>query len=140
MHMYLLDGKGSEFYMRLVIQQLRDKGIPLTAKRLGFQCLWLDLRFSVPKFAVAFVADGPQYRFGQVHRRMHGNGLCDACSRHCEQRSLGAMPLFFTSPLPSLTTANLSYTVFLGAVYQYSLVPPQPLPLLFPLLIKTDRP
>ena len=39
MHVYLWDAKGSELYMRPVIQQLRDKGIPLTTKPLGFQRL-----------------------------------------------------------------------------------------------------
>ena len=39
MHVYLWDAKGSELYMRPLIQQLRDKGILLTAKPLGFQCL-----------------------------------------------------------------------------------------------------
>ena len=37
MHVFLWDAKGSELYMRTLIQQLRDKGIPLTAKALGFQ-------------------------------------------------------------------------------------------------------
>ena len=37
MHVYLWDAKGSELYMRPLIQQIRDKGIPLTAKPLGFQ-------------------------------------------------------------------------------------------------------
>ena len=37
MHVYLWDAKGSELYMWLVIQQFRNKGIPLTAKPLGFQ-------------------------------------------------------------------------------------------------------
>ena len=37
MHVFLWDAKGSELYMRPLIQQLRDKGIPLTAKTLGFQ-------------------------------------------------------------------------------------------------------
>ena len=39
MHMYLWDSKGSELYMRPLIRQLRDKGIPLSAEPLGFQCL-----------------------------------------------------------------------------------------------------
>ena len=39
MHVYLWDAKGSELYMRPLIQQLRDKGMPLTAKHLGFQRL-----------------------------------------------------------------------------------------------------
>ena len=34
---YLWDAKGSELYMLPLIQQLRDKGIPLTAEPLGFQ-------------------------------------------------------------------------------------------------------
>ena len=38
-HMFWWDTKGSELYMRPLIQQLRDKGIPLTAKALGFQHL-----------------------------------------------------------------------------------------------------
>ena len=37
MHVFLWDAKGSELYLRPLIQQLRDKGIPLTAKALGFQ-------------------------------------------------------------------------------------------------------
>ena len=37
MHVFLWDVKGSQLYMRPLIQQLRDKGIPLTAKALGFQ-------------------------------------------------------------------------------------------------------
>ena len=37
MYMFLWDAKGSELYMHPLIQQLRDKGIPLTAKALGFQ-------------------------------------------------------------------------------------------------------
>ena len=37
MHLYLWDTKGSELYMRPLVQQLRDKGIPLTANPLGFQ-------------------------------------------------------------------------------------------------------
>ena len=36
--MYLWDAKGSELYMRPLIQQLCEKGIPLTTKPLGFQC------------------------------------------------------------------------------------------------------
>ena len=39
MHVYLWDAKGSELYMRPLIQQFRDKGIPLTAEPLGFQRL-----------------------------------------------------------------------------------------------------
>ena len=37
MHMFLWDTKGSQLYMRSLIQQLHDKGIPLTAEALGFQ-------------------------------------------------------------------------------------------------------
>ena len=36
MHVYLWDAKGNKLYMRPLIQQLRDKGISLTAKPLGF--------------------------------------------------------------------------------------------------------
>ena len=36
-HVFLWDAKGSQLYMSPLIQQLRDKGIPLTAKALGFQ-------------------------------------------------------------------------------------------------------
>ena len=39
MHVCLWYAKGSELYMRPLIQQLCDKGIPLTAKPLGFQRL-----------------------------------------------------------------------------------------------------
>ena len=37
MHVYSWDAKGSELYMRPLMRQLCDKGIPLTAKPLGFQ-------------------------------------------------------------------------------------------------------
>ena len=37
MHVFLWDAKGSELYMRPLIRQLCDKGIPLTGKALGFQ-------------------------------------------------------------------------------------------------------
>ena len=37
MHVYLWDAKGSELYMRPLIQQFRAKGAPLTVKLLGFQ-------------------------------------------------------------------------------------------------------
>ena len=36
MHVFMWDAKGSQLYMHPLIQQLRDKGIPLTAKALGF--------------------------------------------------------------------------------------------------------
>ena len=39
MHVFLWDAKGSELYMRPLIQQLRNKGIPRTTKALGFQHL-----------------------------------------------------------------------------------------------------
>ena len=35
MHVYLWGTKGIQLYMCPLIQQLRDKGIPLTAKALG---------------------------------------------------------------------------------------------------------
>ena len=38
-HVYLPDTKGSDLCMRPLVQQLRDKGIPLTAKPLSFQRL-----------------------------------------------------------------------------------------------------
>ena len=37
MHMYLWDAKGSELYMQCLVQQFRNKGIPLAAKPLGLQ-------------------------------------------------------------------------------------------------------
>ena len=37
MHVFLWDAKGSELYIRPLIQQLCDKGIPLNAKALSFQ-------------------------------------------------------------------------------------------------------
>ena len=37
MHVSLWDAKGNQLYMRPLIHQLCDKGIPLTAKALGFQ-------------------------------------------------------------------------------------------------------
>ena len=59
MHVYLWDAKGSELSIWPLIQELRDKGIPLTAKLLDYQ------RFDgwtcgyLPKFVAAIVADGP---------------------------------------------------------------------------------
>ena len=37
MHVFLWDAKRGEVYMCPIIQQLRNKGLPLTAKALGFQ-------------------------------------------------------------------------------------------------------
>ena len=37
MHLYMWDAKGSALHMHPLITQLRDKGIPLTAKPVGFQ-------------------------------------------------------------------------------------------------------
>ena len=37
MHVFLWDAKGSDLYMRPLIQQLCDKGIPVTTKSLDFQ-------------------------------------------------------------------------------------------------------
>ena len=61
MHVDLWDAKGSELCMRPLIEELRDKGIPLTRKAFGISTRgWLDLRLLVAKFAAPIVANGPQ--------------------------------------------------------------------------------
>ena len=117
-HLYLWEAKGNEMYMHSLIEELSDKGIPLTAKLVGFQRFddWTASHKSLrmPHMLLQTYAAADLAKFTRL-----GLGLCDARSRLYGQRSLGAMPVFFgfsivtpSSPLvQQLTSCVLHFWV-----------------------------
>ena len=131
MHVYLWDAKGSELYMRPLIEEFCDKGIPLAAKPLGFQCLdgWTcgcqslsllhqllqtDLSTDLGKFTAEHMPPAFVTFKALWHPQLSTLERCHASflGFHC------------LSPLPTFTTTNLLYNSFLGAVYPTFIGPP----------------